>query len=140
MKKFLITKLKFWIIIGIAFLYFGGKVYYKEKIVYPTWDNIEGTISDIRSYNKTKSDGEKKAVFDITVSYQYKDKQKQVQRNEWSGPTKLKVGDPYLVRINPQNPEDVIITKGSADLLIWICFGFGTFFFLTGLMAFRIKN
>lgn len=139
MRRYFVSQLKFFVVIGLVFWAFGAKVFYKETMVYSKWDVVEGQVLDVKRYTKTKK-GKDKPVYDFSVSYSYNGEDQIVKKTAFSGIPNFKVGDSYLVSINPLNPEETRVTAGSAMGLILVTLVVGATALLIGLFGFFLDR
>lgn len=136
MGAFFKTKLKMFVLFGLVIMGLGAYAQYHETYAYGTWVNVEGEVIALKRYYKKDKRGKNKAVFDLTVAYTYEGEKNSVERLSFSGNPKFKKGDPYPVKVNPENPDQARIVNGSVRVFIFITYAVGGLFFLIGMLAF----
>ncbi len=140
MGSFFKSKLKMFVLYGLVFMAFGAYVQYQETYVYGTWADVQGEVIALKRYYEKDKRGKNKAVFDLTVSYTYEGKKNSVERVAFSGNPKFEKGDPYPVKVNPENPDEVRVANGSASTLFFVAYAVGGLFFLIGMLAFLLDR
>ncbi|MEZ5815027.1 MAG: DUF3592 domain-containing protein [Alphaproteobacteria bacterium] len=111
-----------------------------EVFVYDKWTHIQGEVTRLVQYYETEKDGDKKPVYDFTVTYTIDGQQKSVEKIGFSGKPKFREGQPYLVRVNPQNIDEVRVTDGGHVTFVWTTVICGGFLFLIGAIGFFADN
>ncbi|MFA7276232.1 MAG: DUF3592 domain-containing protein [Pseudobdellovibrionaceae bacterium] len=134
-------RLKLFVLYGFVLWAFAGYVYFQENFVYSKWIPIQGEVTKLETYSsKEPDDDQQRPYYDFTVQYEFNGKENLVSKTKFSGVPQFKEGDSYLVRINPDNVEDVRVEAGSSEVLIWVALIGGGFLVFLGVLGFFVRR